>query len=106
MQIRSFRGSGEPARVIALSNARDGLGPDPRRALGPAAIRAGVQEQAGHVTAPDQCCRNVKKFLPGRRPHVTLSDVDQFSFTVACHRVGERHEDALSEFRTEREEEV
>ena len=40
MQIRSLRGSGEPARVIALSNARDGLGPDPRRALGPAAIRA------------------------------------------------------------------
>ena len=30
----------------------------------------------------------------------------QFSFTVACHRVGERHEDALSEFRAEREEEV
>jgi hypothetical protein len=25
------------------------------------------------VTAPDQCCRNVKKFLPGRRPHVTRS---------------------------------
>jgi len=23
------------------------------------------------VTAPDQCCRNVRKFLPGRRPHVT-----------------------------------
>jgi hypothetical protein len=28
-------------------------------------------QQAGHVTAPDQCCKNVKKFLPGRRPHVT-----------------------------------
>ena len=27
------------------------------------------------MTAPDQCCRNVKKFLPGRRPHVTLSAV-------------------------------
>ena len=23
------------------------------------------------MTAPDQCCRNVRKFLPGRRPHVT-----------------------------------
>jgi ABC transporter substrate binding protein len=30
-------------------------------------------QQAGHVTAPDQCCSNVRKFLPGRRPHVTLS---------------------------------
>ena len=40
MQIRSFRGSGEPAWVIASSNACVGLGPDPRRALGPAAIRA------------------------------------------------------------------
>jgi hypothetical protein len=28
-------------------------------------------QQAGHVTAPDQCCRNVRKSLPGRRPHVT-----------------------------------
>ncbi len=26
-------------------------------------------QQAGHVTAPDQCCRNVRKFLPGRPPH-------------------------------------
>jgi hypothetical protein len=25
------------------------------------------------VTAPDQCCRYVRKFLPGRRPHVTQS---------------------------------
>ena len=29
--------------------------------------------QAGHVTAPDQCCRTVRKSLPGRRPHVTQS---------------------------------
>ena len=34
MQIRSFRGSGEPARVIASSNARDGLGPGFRRHRG------------------------------------------------------------------------
>jgi hypothetical protein len=27
MQIRSFRGSGEPARVIALSNAREDWDP-------------------------------------------------------------------------------
>ena len=25
------------------------------------------------MTAPDQCCRNVKKLLPWRRPHVTQS---------------------------------
>ena len=23
------------------------------------------------MTAPDQCCTNVRKFLPGRRPHMT-----------------------------------
>jgi hypothetical protein len=40
MQIRSFRGSGEPAWVIAYSKACSRLGPDPRRALGPAAIPA------------------------------------------------------------------
>ena len=28
---------------------------------------------AGHMTAPDQCCSNVRKFLPRRRPHMTLS---------------------------------
>src|SRR6516165_6084719 len=30
-------------------------------------------KQAGHMTAPDQCCRSVRKFLPGRRPHMTQS---------------------------------
>jgi hypothetical protein len=30
-------------------------------------------KQAGHMTAPDQCCNNVRKFLPGRRPHMTQS---------------------------------
>ena len=40
MQIRSFRGSGEPAWVTAYSNACLRLGPDPRRALGPAATPA------------------------------------------------------------------
>ena len=69
MQIRSFRGLGEPAWVIASLNASYRLGPNPRRALGPAAHPP--HQQAGHVTAPDQCCRYVRKFLPGRRPHVT-----------------------------------
>jgi hypothetical protein len=30
-------------------------------------------KQAGHMTAPDQCCSNVRKFLPRRRPHMTHS---------------------------------
>jgi hypothetical protein len=59
MQKRSFRGSGEPVWVS--------LGPDPRRALGPAA------NPAAHMTAPDQCCSNVLKVLAKRRPHMTQS---------------------------------
>jgi hypothetical protein len=74
MQIRSIRGSGEPVWVIALLSARFRLGPDPRRALGPAVTRP--HQQAGHVTAPDQCCNNVKKALamaPSTRdPNVCL----------------------------------
>jgi len=30
------------------------VGPEPRRALSPAASRP--HKQAGHMTAPDQCC--------------------------------------------------
>jgi hypothetical protein len=31
-------------------------------------------QQAGHMTAPDQCCINVKRLLSiRRRPHMTLS---------------------------------
>ena len=52
MQTRSFRGSGEPAWVIASSNACDGLGPDPRRALGPAAIRAASTGRTHDRTRP------------------------------------------------------
>jgi hypothetical protein len=52
MQVRSFRGSGEPARVIASSNARDGLGPDPRRALGPAATSAASTGRTRDRTPP------------------------------------------------------
>src|SRR6266540_4372765 len=53
MQTRSFRGSGEPARVNASrSNACFGLGPDPRRALGPAAIRAASTGRTHDRTRP------------------------------------------------------
>jgi len=52
MQIRSFRGSGKPARVIALPSACERLGPDPRRALGPAAIRAASTGRTRDRTRP------------------------------------------------------
>src|SRR5215468_2687769 len=52
MQTRSFRGSGEPAWVIASSNACEGLGPDPRRALGTAAIRAALTGRTHDRTRP------------------------------------------------------
>ena len=70
MQIRLFRGSGEPAWVNApLPSARVCLGPDPRRALGPAAIPAAKTGRTRDRTRP--MLQNVRKFLPGRRPHVT-----------------------------------
>ena len=71
MQIRLFRGSGEPAWVNALSSACERLGPDPRRALGPAAIPAASTGRTRDRTRP--MLHNVRKFLPGRRPHVTQS---------------------------------
>src|SRR5262245_38175494 len=52
MQTRSFRGSGEPAWVIASSNACFRLGPDPRRALGPAAMRAASTGRTHDRTRP------------------------------------------------------
>src|SRR5215468_1734822 len=52
MQRRSFRGSGEPAWVIASSNACEGLGPDPWRALGPAATRAASTGRTHDRTRP------------------------------------------------------
>jgi hypothetical protein len=69
MQIRSFRGSGEPVWVNALSSACERLGPDPRRALGPAAIPAASTGRTRDRTRP--MLQNVRKFLPGRRLHVT-----------------------------------
>jgi hypothetical protein len=44
------------------------LRPDPRRALGPAAKPAA---STGRRNRTDQCCINVRKVLPRRRPHVT-----------------------------------
>ena len=78
MQIRSFRGSGEPAWVIASSNARDGLGPDPRRALGPAAIRAASTGRTRDRTRPtlQQRQKVLAKAPSTRDPTVQNSLVD------------------------------
>jgi hypothetical protein len=52
MQIRSFRGLGEPAWVDASLNAPFRLGPNPRIALGPAAIRAASTGRTRDRTRP------------------------------------------------------
>jgi hypothetical protein len=40
-------------------------------------------QQAGHMTAPDQCCINVKKLLSiRRRPHMTHSGHRRANFAV------------------------
>jgi hypothetical protein len=82
MQKRSFRGSGEPVWVNALSSACERLGPDPRRALGPAATPAASTGRTRDRTRP--MLQNVRKFLPGRRPHVTHSGPRIAIGTGAC----------------------
>src|SRR6516164_69523 len=52
MQIRSIRGSGEPAWVIASLNACLRLGPDPRRALWPAATSVAQTGRTRDRTRP------------------------------------------------------
>src|ERR1700720_135183 len=52
MQIRSFRGSGKPVWVNALSSTPFRLGPDPRTALGPAASRAASTGRTRDRTRP------------------------------------------------------
>src|SRR5262249_12771808 len=74
MQIRSFRGSGQPAWVNAPLSASFRLGSDPRRALGPAATPAAPTGRTRDRTRP--MLHHVKILLPGRRPHVTRSDIE------------------------------
>src|SRR5215467_9136554 len=75
MQTRSFRGSGEPAGVNASSNACFRLGPDPRRALGPAAIPAASTGRTHDRTRP--MLHQRKKLLSiKRRPHMTPTGHD------------------------------
>src|SRR5881394_3009780 len=82
MQIRSFRGSGEPVWVNALSSACERLGPDPRRALGPAATPAASTGRTRDRTRP--MLQKVRKFLPGRRPHVTQAWHEMEQITIAA----------------------
>src|SRR5450631_1288902 len=68
MQIRSFRGSGEPAWVNAPSSACFRLGPDPRRALGPAATPAAQTGRTRDRTRPMlQQRRKVLAMAPSTR---------------------------------------
>src|SRR6516162_9205856 len=72
MQTQSFQGSGEPAWLIAHSNACFGLGTDPRRALGRAAVRAASTGRTHDRTRP--MLHQRKKLLSiRRRPHMTQS---------------------------------
>src|SRR6266403_1080318 len=69
MQIRSFRESGEPVWANAPPCAGIRLGPDSRRALGPAATPAASTGRTRDRTRP--MLHQITKSLPGRRPHVT-----------------------------------
>ena len=45
------------------------------------------------MTAPDQCCSYVRKFLPRRRPHVTLNvllSFAQFEREVTSERIRDK----------------
>ena len=50
-------------------------------------------QQAAHVTAPDQCCCNARKFLPRRRPHVTQSGHGCTFKRLRMYRIIRRHID-------------
>src|SRR5262249_5124244 len=63
------------------SSAGFRLGPAPRRALGPAATPAAPTGRTRDRTRP--MLQNVRKFLPGRRPHVTQSGLFQ-DFLTQC----------------------
>src|SRR5262245_56130143 len=91
MQTWSFRGSGEPAWVIASSNACERLGPDPRRALGPAAIRAASTGRTHDRTRP--MLHRRKKALVNQAPSThdpkrTLPGSKSRTAAVCCHTGG------------------
>ena len=88
MHNRSHRGSGHPVWVRAHQARAFDWDPAPRIALGPAVIVP--RQQAGHMTAPDQCAQPSRKPLPkGSRPHMTQSRLlikPQHAFVVLVRR--------------------
>src|SRR6266481_4778839 len=96
MQIRSFRGSGEPVWVNALLlSARDCLGPDPRRALGPAAIPAAPTGRTRDRTRPMlQKRQKVLARAPSTRDPTRTSD--RLDLRRKKPTLGLRHRGAIS----------
>src|SRR5207248_11173154 len=86
MQTRSIRGSGEPAWVNASLSACFRLGPDPRIALWSAA--SPPHKQAGHMTAPDQCCSNSESSCQGGAVH-TGPKADMGGPSLLCNVIPE-----------------
>src|SRR5580704_10377700 len=94
MQIRSFRGSGEPARVNALPSARFCLGPDPRRALGPAASPAASTGRTRDRTRPIlQLRQKVLASAPSTRDPRRTSRPDTPPWGARERQRSERHEE-------------
>ena len=71
MQTRSF-GDRRTRQGPCTNKCMNTIGTDPPRALGPAITSP--HQQAAHMTAPDQRCRDVEKLLPIKgHPHTTQS---------------------------------
>src|SRR6476620_9424715 len=98
MQIRSFRGSGEPVWVSALPSAGVRLGPDPRRALGPAATPAASTGRTRDRTRPmlqlrqkvlarAPSTRDPKQTWPPDQPGLLLRQDDLHILKVEGHCV-------------------
>src|SRR3974390_2535698 len=87
MQTRSIRGSGEPAWVIASLNACLRLGPDPRRALWPAATSAAQTGRTHDRTRPMLQMRQkvLAKEAPSTNyPKRTFCPVKLAGFAAPC----------------------
>src|SRR5271155_2444731 len=89
MQTGSFRGLGEPAWVNAYSNACEGLGPYPRTALGPAAIRAASTGRT--VTAPDHAVSSQKVLARAPSTRDPLRSIASQLCCYAQHGPAERY---------------
>src|SRR5215467_631628 len=97
MQIRSFRGSGEPVWVSALPSAGVRLGPDPRRALGPAAAPAASTGRTRDRTRPMlQLRQKVLARAPSTRdPRPSHQNAGLRPATTATNRSGSMADSAV-----------